>query len=145
MRQFSTYFFFFFFKFSSIRKHKQANIKQQKQQFFCAQKLHKRENCLFAFFYAAKCSLKKNKLVENCPDGLIYYTIDVYPFQPLYWQLFFTKFSTNFSYHIYLFLFLCTHFICQNLFLFMIVCENLFLFMTICENLFFWARIFSYS
>ena len=58
MRQFSTY-FFFFFKFSSIKKHKQANIKQQKQQFFCAQKLHKRENCLVAFFYAAKCSLKK--------------------------------------------------------------------------------------
>ena len=45
-----------------LTKQKQANIKQQKQQFFRAQKLHKMGKIVcFVFFYAAKFFLKKNK------------------------------------------------------------------------------------
>ena len=48
-------------------------------------------------------SKKKNKQAQNCPDSLIYYTTDVYPYQPTYRE-----------------------FICTHLFLFVIFCENLF-------------------
>ena len=52
------------------------------------------------------------------------------------WKIIFHQPSTNFFYRIHLFLFVCIHFIYQNLFLFMIICKNLFLFVIICENLF---------
>ena len=77
-----------------------------------------------------------------CPDSLFYYTTNVYPLQPTYRELFFTKFSSNLFYHIYLFSFVCTHFICQNFLLLMIVCENLFLYMTTCENFFLFMIIY---
>ena len=65
--------------------------------------------------------------MENCPDNLIYYTIDVYLLQPRYGELAFTKFSTNF-FTAFIYFHLCALiFIYKNLFLFMIVCENLFL------------------
>ena len=57
----------------------------------------------FVAFCAFKFFRKKNKLASNCPDNLIYYTIDVYLYQP----------SIIFIY--------------ENLFLFMISCENLFM------------------
>ena len=45
-----------------LTKQKQVNIKQQKQQFFRAQKVHKRGKLLvLRFFYDAKFFLKKNR------------------------------------------------------------------------------------
>ena len=67
--QFSTYLFFLrkllqhkkrITSKKKLTKQKQANIKQQKQQFFCAQKVHKRGKLLvLRFFYDAKFFLKK--------------------------------------------------------------------------------------
>ena len=44
-------------------------------------------------------------------------------------------------YRIYLFSFVYTHFICQNLFLFIIICKNIFLFVIICGNHFLFVII----
>ena len=56
--------------------------------------------CLFCIFYATELFFKK---LRNGPDNLIYYTTDVYAYQPAYQE-----------------------FICIHLFLFVIICENLF-------------------
>ena len=39
---------------------------------------------LWCVFYAQNFLVKKIKLPWNCPDNLIYYTTDVYPYQPIY-------------------------------------------------------------
>ena len=73
--------------------------------------------CMFCIFYAPGFFFKK---IRNCPDNLIYYTTDLYPYQPVYQE-----------------------FICTHLFIFVIICENLFylwepfLIFLVCENLFF--------
>ena len=57
----------------------------------------------FAFLNAQHLFVKKKKLAWNCPDNLIYYASDVYPYQPAYRQ-----------------------FICTHLFLYVIICESFF-------------------
>ena len=54
-------------------------------------------------FYAQKNFVKKINRLEIVPLTSLYYTTDVYPYQPTYLE-----------------------FICTHLFLFMITCENLF-------------------
>ena len=58
---------------------------------------------LFCIFECSTSFRKKNKLAWNCPDNLIYYASDVYPYQPAYRQ-----------------------FICTHLFLYVIICESFF-------------------
>ena len=63
---------------------------------------------LICVFVCSKFFYKKKR---NCPDNLIYYTTEVYPYQPVYQEFIFTRLrslqSARFFYII----------ICQNLFL----------------------------
>ena len=83
-------------------------------------------------FVSAKSfpKIQKKKLVWNCPNTLMYYTTDMYPYQLTYRGCVCTL----------LFLFVV---ICENLFFLwesfwiLLICENLFLSMIVCKNLFF--------
>ena len=61
----------------------------------------------FAFLCAQNLFVKKNKQTQSCPDNLIYYTTDMYPYQLAYQE-----------------------FICTHLFLFVIICD----FLSLYEN-----------
>ena len=85
-------------------------------------------------FCAPKFFRKKYTLAWNCPDNLVYYNTDLYPYQHAYGE------------------FICTHLfffviICENLFFLweyfwiLLIYKNLFLFMIICENLFFYLPV----
>ena len=60
---------------------------------------------LFTFIFHPNFFFFLKKKTQNCRDGLNYYNTDIYPLRPPYGELFFTKFSTNFFYHI----FICVH------------------------------------
>ena len=111
-------FVFFKKKFCNTKKTKQAKTnkqnksketkKQQKQHFFPYKNfISKRKLFVLCFdtsFSTEIFFLKKNKPTKYCLDSLIYYTTDVCPPQLLYGELFSTKFSTIFFYHIHLYL-----------------------------------------
>ena len=56
-----------------ITRQKQANTKQQNQQFFVHKNFIRGENCLFCVFFHLKSLLKK---ISVCLDSLIYCTTD---------------------------------------------------------------------
>ena len=81
---------------------------------------------LFTFIFHPNFFFFKKKKTQNCRDGLNYYNTDIYPLRPPYGELFFTKFSTNFFYHIF-------------------ICVHLFLSVRISSYLWLSVEIFSYS
>ena len=64
--------------------------------------------CFWHVFVHAKSFHKKNKLAWNCPDNLIYYTTDQFPYQLTYQE------------------FICTHLWQSAGFLYIIIWQNLF-------------------
>ena len=81
-----------------ILQHKKRKSNFYSLKSFCAQKNF--AFCCFLFVYFCfvgwfllvlrflRCRIFLKK-IRNYPDNLIYYTIDVYPYQPPYWEVFF--------------------------------------------------------